>query len=150
MRERFKVWGVVLATSLAVLIGVAFATTPPTEARPAGMVYDLSVSGVANILTSSLVPEGVANRRTTTAYRVTVCLTGTNSVFNLVTEKASGTTYVCDFNNGTALVAGSSNAGGNLYTFTFGAHTDHTYNFQLETTTTIVYLLVEEVRDGAL
>jgi hypothetical protein len=66
-------------------------------------------------------------------------------VFNVVIDPvATGTTRTVDLNAGTALTAG------NLYTFSFGATSAASFNFQVETSTTISYLLVEEIQDGGL
>jgi hypothetical protein len=75
----------------------------------------------------------------TGAFRVTVALTGVNSVFNVqVINSAGDYTYTLALNAGTALTAG------NLYTFTIGVDTNCTYNFTCTTTTTLAYFAVDE------
>ena len=76
------------------------------------------------------------------ALRVTVSLT-TESVFNVIVSR-SGTSFTIGLNASAALNAGD------LYTFTFGASKNNTYNFQLETDSVIRVLQVEEVLNGVI
>lgn len=127
----------------ALLVAVAFLgsyVTAAPEPSPLGVVFNTAKTANTNILASSLQPTA---GRGSVAYRITVGLTSTNSIFNLQVSDGTNTLGL-DLNNGTTLTAGR------LYTFVVGAHSSYTYNFQVETSTTVGYLLVEEIRDGAL
>lgn len=100
---------------------------------------NLPVTGAAPVLTSSV---GAGNAASVgVAYRVTVYVVGTNSVFNV--DYGTDLAPVA-MNGGTALTAGV------LYTFTFAATTNDALNFTFTTTTTLGRLIVEEIRGGAL
>jgi len=130
---------------MAALAGLVLASCwlsiPAAEARPQrkGFVYDSGVTGAAAILTSSLVPNAP-----TVAYRITVALDTTDSVFNVTTVLSGATSFTLALNNGTALTAGR------LYTFSMGADRTVTHNFTCTTTTRVAYLLVEEIREDEL
>jgi hypothetical protein len=115
---------------------------PPVALRE---VIDYAVSSNANIFTATTTTLRPTVEYPSVAYRVTVCLSGTNSVLHLEVDPVStGTTRTFSLNSGVALTAGQ------VYTFTLGATRSCTYNLQCATGTTIGYLLLEEIRDGAL
>jgi len=100
-------------------------------------VYGTAETAGADVLAADFAPTRIS------ALRVTVAISGTNAVLNV--QMDDGATQIApDLNDGTALTVGR------LYTFSFGAHTDYTYNFQFESNTTCDLLLVEEIQDGEL
>lgn len=110
-----------------------------------GRVFDTSVSGTAAIFTSALTTKSTL---TSGAYRVTVALSSTNSVFNLQvigasTEPGGARTVTTAMNGGTALTAGQ------VYTFVVGVDSRWTYNFTCTTSTRVAYLLVDEATTDA-
>jgi len=144
-------------TIAALLAALFLCAVPPlvnraTAADPAigrVAITELPVTGAASILTSSITVHN-APARPATALRITVGLINTNSVFNVEITGASGSAVTYSLNSGTALTAGS------LYTFVIGIDRQDqedaalSYNFNATTTTTLGYLSVQEVQDGAL
>jgi hypothetical protein len=105
--------------------------------------FNSAATSNTDILAADIGP--VAASHPAVAFRVTVGIkpAATASVFNL--QVNSGATAILQsLNGGAALTVGA------LYTFTFGASSTYTYNFQMATSTTIGYLLVEEIQSGAL
>lgn len=101
---------------------------------------NLPVTGAAAVLSSTDTFVG-GEPHASTAWRVTVYVVGTNSVFNV--DFGSDLAPVA-MNGGTALTAGC------LYTFTFAATKDDTINFTFTTSTTVGRLVVEQIRGGVL
>jgi hypothetical protein len=126
----------VLVGLLLLGVGVAKALSPIQVAR----VFNTAANANTNLVTS-FTPQTQSG--ISSAYRVTIALKTTDSVLELQIVNG-GTTVEADLNNGDALTAGK------LYTFTFGASRSETFNLHVETATTIGYLLIEEIKDGAL
>lgn len=123
--------------ALPFLVASAHADVPYKAAQ----VFNTAASANTDIVSADFTPAGA--RAGTAAYRVSIALVTTDSIVEL--QVISGATTVeADLNSGTALTAGK------IYTFTFGASSSLLYNIQCETATTIGYLLIEEIRDGAL
>jgi predicted alpha-1,6-mannanase (GH76 family) len=99
--------------------------------------FNTAVNANTDILTTNYTPKA------TSAMRLTVALADTDSIVNL-NIKSGSTTVKHDLNNGTALTVGR------LYTFSFGVDSAYSYNLQVETGTTVSYLLLEEILDGVL
>lgn len=136
MRKYLAIAAVLLTACLFLL--PAKADTPPIKLAE---VFNTAASGNTDVVGTDFTPVGA--RSGTVAYRVTIALKTTDSVVELQIIQG-GVTVEADLNSGTALTAGR------LYTFTFGGSTGCTYNLHCETGTTIGYLLIEEIRDGAL
>jgi hypothetical protein len=135
-----------LLAALALIVALGVALTPArAQNKPPGKVvelFDLPVTSNADILTSTFTAQ-----RASVAYRATIAVSGTNSVVNVEIRDADGTpatVYNLDLNSSTALTAGA------LYTFTFSGSDRFTYNVNCETSTTLAYLLIEEIKDGEL
>lgn len=138
----------ILVLALCLMLGVGIVAKHATAADPIrrARVFDTAVTGAAPIVTGSITTKSTL---TSGAYRITVALSGTNSVFNLQvigasTEPGGARTVTTAFNGGTALTAGQ------IYTFTVGADRQWTYNFTCTTTTRVAYLLVDEAVDDGL
>lgn len=136
------------AALLALLLLVATALVAGPLAAPAragspikrAEAFNAAATADTNLLAAALQPEAAYPA---VAYRVTIAVSSTASVANL--RVTSGATSInLALNSGVALEPG------HLYTFAFGASRTYTYQLQLATTTTLAYLLVEEIRDGAL
>jgi len=131
--------------ALAILVAGLFAWPVVRTARaeqlpiPKADLRNLPVTGAAPILTSTVAGGSVAYP--SMAYRVTVYVVGSDSVFNV--DYGTDLAPVA-LNSGTALVAGR------LYTFTFAATSADALNFTLTTSTTLGRLIVEEIRGGVL
>lgn len=139
MRSRFTVPALVGILCLALFAAIwpptAAVAAPPTDTITRAELHGYAVSGTADILTSSATCS-----RPSAAYRLTIALDSTDSVVNVVVSTTGGDgSYVLDLNSGTALSAG------NLYTFQWGVTENLRYNLQVETGTTLAYLLLEEV-----
>lgn len=130
----------VLCLSLVLVAIYTPAKAAPPDPIRRFRLFDTGVTGAASIATSSLTTKSTL---TSGAYRVTVALSGTNSVFNLQATSGS-TTVTTAFNGGTALTAG------NVYTFTVGVDGAYTYNFTATTTTRVAYMIVDEVTSDGL
>lgn len=153
---------------LALLLGLAALTAclalppralaAPPAPTPRGVIFNLPVTGssTAGVFSSALASASSTiggSAAPTSAYRVTVCVTGSNSVVSFQAI-GNGATVTMSLNGGTALTAGC------VYTFTVGvtgAYTNGgatsralTYNVSVTTTTTLAYLIVDEVTDGQL
>lgn len=133
-----------LLLCLVALPQIARAAGDPLPERAVDL-RNLPVTGAASVLTSSLTggrsPDGSTVNYPSFAYRVTVCVTGTDSVFSV----DFGTDVVASkLNSGTALTADC------LYTFTFAATSADSVNFVFATTTTVTRLIVEEIRGGGM
>lgn len=101
--------------------------------RSLGTVFNQAAPGAnTNIFATAL-----STSYTTSTIRATVVL-ATASVLN-VTITSGATTFTCGLNGSTALNAGD------MYTFTFGARDDYTYNLRIETDGVINLLLVDEL-----
>ncbi|MBX3465288.1 MAG: hypothetical protein KF878_00125 [Planctomycetes bacterium] len=124
----------VLGLLALVALPVALAGNPIHR----GQVLSQAVAQDANVLSDSIKPTIPS-----AAYRLTIGVSGTASVVNVAITRG-GTTVVLALNGGEELEAGK------LYTFAFGAAQGFTYNFRCSTATTVAYLLVEEIQDGAL
>lgn len=98
-------------------------------------------TGTSAVLSTALTTGPTGGRGI--AYRVTVCVTGTDSTFGIDFDD-DGTLPPQLFDRGTALVADC------LYTFVFEATEDDEVNFTFGSTTTIVRLIVSEIRGGEL
>lgn len=114
---------------------------PPNPIR-AGLIFNTAKTQNTNVFSTSLAPT-TSSFRDSAAFRVTICLVSTNSVVNVQISDGQNT-VTPDLNSGTALTAGV------LYTFSFAVPEGYTLNFQVETSTTIGLLLVEEVTGDAL
>lgn len=91
---------------------------------------------------TNILSTGVSPYAKTAAIRVTVVL-ATASVFNVFVTQGA-TSFTCGLNASAALNAGD------VYTFTFGANSETTYNFRVETDGVIQVLNVEEVEGGVI
>lgn len=129
--------------SLFLVLGLNLGTPSVAHAEELPLkivdLRNLPATGAAAILTSTFAGADVGYPAK--AYRVTVLVVGTNSVFNLDRgdDLAPGA-----FNSGTALTAGCE------YTFTFEATAEDDINFTLTTTTTLGRLIVTEIRAGVM
>ncbi len=122
---------------------------PPAQRAQAGdfqvatlaKVFNTAKAANTDWLATDLRPTA---GRGSVAYRMTIGLTGANSVVNV--QISDGTnTVALDLRDGNVLTVGRA------YTFVIGANSDFTYNFQAESSgVTVGYFLLEEVRDGAL
>ena len=122
---------------------------PPDPIRR-GVVEDLAAAGgsTAGVFSSSITPLNVAGGNRTSALRITVALTGADSVLNLLVTKG-GKTLVLPLNGGSALTAATG-----VRTFTVGvaqavvsdagALSPLTYNLSLTTSTRVGLLVVDE------
>jgi len=140
---------IVACVGVLALVGVAGIVI--AEDRPAikrGVIWDQAATGGASILTNAVVVTPG-----TSALRLTIALSGTNSVVGLlVTETGSGSTALVSLNDATALTAG------NMYGFSVGVSGGggsgsppaFTYNVQTTSTTHVDYLVIDEVKDGDL
>lgn len=126
-----------LCLALPVGLGVRSASAAPEPSTIAN-VFNTAVNANTNVFPAK---TPTANRGSV-AYRLTICLTSTDSIVNV--QISDGTAFGFDLNDGTALTAGR------MYTFTWGAHSDYSYSIQYETGTTTGYLLLEEIRDGVV
>ena len=128
--------------SLLLVLGINLAPAVAQDVPQPTLVVDLRnlpVTGAASVLTSSLTTGNL--RGNSLAYRITVVVTGTASVFSV--------------DHGTDVIAGKLNTGTQLstdcvYTFTVAATEDDAINFVFTTTTTITRLIVEEIKGGVL
>lgn len=140
MRKKASILGRVALAAFALLITAGLALADTRDPLRKGVIFDDDFSSAAAIFS-----EAISTAKTTGALRITVALTGTDSVFNLQVILASpAKTYTLALNDGTALVAGR------LYTFTVGVDEGYTYNFTCTTGTRVAYLLVEESTSDGL
>jgi len=104
--------------------------------QPIRIVDDFNISATSNVAfisTLTPVPDSVV-------YRVSIALSGTNSVVNLITAQGS-TSFTQNLReDGEALVAGRR------YVLSFAASNGRTYRLACATTTTVAEIIVEEVR----
>lgn len=129
-----------LAMTIPALFMPARAAPPDPIRR--GRIFDLPVTGAAAIFSSALTTK---SNLTSGAYRITIGLSGTNSVVNVQVIQASpAKTYTLALNGGTTCTAG------NLYTFTTGVDGFCSYNLTCTTSTTIAVLIVDEVISDGL
>lgn len=140
MRNRFL--ALFAGFVLALLATVGRADTPAINRVE---VFDDQFASAAAINTTAITCRDTSHP--STALRITIGLSGTNSTVGVKVAAASGTpatTYTLLLNGGTALGAGE------LYTFTLGVSSTYTYQIILTTGSTVAYCLVEEIQDGAL
>lgn len=145
MNRSTKVLGAILALLLAVPLLHASANE---QVRKRAREWNATAAADTDILSADI---GVSVPNKSSAFRVTVALVSTSSVFNVVmtrTDSAGATTSnTFGLNGSTALTAGD------LYTFTIGMEdkiadddaASFSLNFQCETATTAGYLSVQEV-----
>lgn len=152
-RGRLSLPQKILAIALVALaLGLATQAWPPsawadTPATQRVTLFDMPVTGGANVLTSSLTLSQ-PTRYPSSAFRFTVLVKpgATDSEFKPVVT-AGGVSFAGQCNTSTALVAGS------WYTFTIGPSNatttatsqSLTWNVQFGTSTTIAYLDIQEV-----
>ena len=126
--------------AVLITLGVTLQARADKPVLPKAFVYDLAATSNANVLTSSLTTS-----QGTSALRITIGLTGTDSIVELRTIRNSDSVTIdFDLNDGTALTAGR------IYTFTVGAANAASFNIQCETTTRVGVLIIDEVQDGSL
>lgn len=152
-RGRLSLPQKILAIALVALaLGLATKAWPPsvradTPATQRVTLFDMPVTGGANVLTSSLTLSQ-PGRYPSTAFRFTVLVKpgATDSEFKPVVT-AGGVSFAGQLNTTAACVAGS------WYTFTIGPSNatttatsqSLTWNVQFGTSTTLAYLDVQEV-----
>lgn len=128
-----------LVSILATMLVVAALLSPARSEPPAigkTLVTDLPQASAANVLTNSLAVYRDASR-----LHGSIAFVSTDSTLTVQIVKSGATTRTYALNGGTAYTAGV------LYTFSFDAHKDCTYNFQLGTTSTVGYLHVSETTE---
>lgn len=130
-----------LAALLAAIMlpfGARPALAKSNPARPALELIYTSVTGSADVLTSS-----ITTTRPSAAWRMTVGIDSgaSNSTLSVSLAPNSGVASTFLLNGGTALTAG------NLYTFTFSSPDGWDVNLQFGTSTTATIVL-EEIVDG--
>lgn len=106
-----------------------------------GCKFALAAPGTTNyIFSEGTTPSAFRPHEKVVTVRVTVCL-AVSGTFSVGMNDGS-TTKAMLLNGGTALAAGA------LYTFSFEARRDHTYDFKLGTDGIVNLLAVSEVGGG--
>ena len=113
---------------------------PVPPATTKGRTFDTAATLDTDIFGADLTPSDIDAQGAveSTAFRITICLASA-AVLRVHTTNA-GTEVQADFNMGTALTAGS------LFTFTHEVRVGDTVNYQLDTSVTIRWMYVSEVR----
>lgn len=129
--NKWSLWGAFLAVVLVLGLNSAQAEIHTFEGNA-----NATVSANTSILTTAITPDA-----RTAQLAVTVGLTNTNSVINVIMEdQEGGTNRTFSLNSGTALSAGAS------YAFSFDVSSRFTYNFQPATETDVT-MVVRSVRN---
>lgn len=123
--------------SLALVAPVARATDPVIR----GQIFNRAVTNGVDLVPDDIRPAASAS----SALRITVALSDTASAFQVVIKRGATTSPALNMAED-----GSDCETGRLYKFTIGVTNAYTYNFQVGTSTTVTYLLVEEIQGTAL